>query len=61
MTNAVFYLCDCFGLAAAHVYAMINSFHQTITGDSIACDAEFDSDSRELHLDCVITGVEFDY
>ena len=41
--------------------AMINSFHQTITGDSIACDAEFDSDSRELHLDCVITGVEFDY
>lgn len=46
MTNAVFYLCDCFGLAAAHVYAMINSFHQTITGDSIACDAEFDSDSR---------------
>ena len=48
-------------LVAAHVYAMINSFHQTITGDSIACDAEFDSDSRELHLDCVITGVEFDY
>ena len=48
-------------LSYTQAIAMINSFHQTITGDSITCDSEFDSDSQELQVDCVITGVEFDY
>lgn len=48
-------------LAYTPAAAMIESWQQTITGDSITCDADYDSDLQEPHLDCVITGVEFDY